>query len=273
MSLKINFERCIKCGACARICPLACITYRDHETPFMTESAAQRCMKCQHCLSICPKAALSIWGYDPDLSVPNTNLPSPDAMMSLIKNRRSCRAYKQENVDKIQLSTLCEALSASPTGTNSLGLHLSFIDDVDVMNAFRIYTNGEVLKQIHSNTLPEKYQFFSKYKAFIESGRDPIFRGAPHAVFVSVRNDSSCKQADPFIALSYFELLAHTLGLATTWWGIGFYLLDGVLPHLKQKVGIPSDHQLGYAMLFGVPAVKFKRATQRPPISHNRVSF
>jgi len=40
-------------------------------------------------------------------------------------------------------------------------------------------------------------------------------------------------------------------------------MLMMALPELKPLIGIPADHPYYYAMLFGVPAIRYARTVQR----------
>ena len=52
---KIGFDEtlCVKCGACAEACPLACITLSPH--PVIGEA----CVRCYNCVRVCPEGALT----------------------------------------------------------------------------------------------------------------------------------------------------------------------------------------------------------------------
>jgi len=69
-------------------------------------------------------------------------------------------------------------------------------------------------------------------------------------------------QEDVVIALSYFELLAQSHQLGTTWCGLAKVLLE-LLPQFKQTVQLASDGRYYYPMLFGRPAVRYARTVQR----------
>jgi hypothetical protein len=81
-------------------------------------------------------------------------------------------------------------------------------------------------------------------------------------LIVSAGPEAICPSEDATLALAYFELLAQSAGLGTVWWGM-FKMLMLALPELKPVIGIPDDHQYYYAMLFGVPAVRYARTVQR----------
>jgi hypothetical protein len=44
-----------------------------------------------------------------------------------------------------------------------------------------------------------------------------------------------------------------------------------LIPGLAARLGIPEDHSIGYAMIFGEPAVEYHRTVQRGPASVNVV--
>jgi hypothetical protein len=44
-----------------------------------------------------------------------------------------------------------------------------------------------------------------------------------------------------------------------------------VIPGLSARLGIPANHIVGYAMVFGEPAVEYHRTVQRGPAKVNVV--
>jgi len=233
------------------------------ESGFPAEAAngIQNCSHCQHCMMICPAAALSIDGITPEQCSPAGNEPDPQQLLSLIRNRRSFRFYKRENIDKEVIASLLDSIRYSPTGMNRRALHLSVIDDYTVMDSVRDYVNNKIL------ALPKDsaaYSVFEASMSAIREGRDPIFRHAPHLLLVSTREYVG---VDPFIALSYFELLAQASGVATVWCGRAHAVFEMVTPELlKNTFYIPEGHVPGYVMLFGTPAISFKRGPVPPVV-------
>ena len=61
--------------------------------------------------------------------------------------------------------------------------------------------------------------------------------------------------------MTYFELLAQSIGLGTVWCGLLKLAFESV-PELKALVDLPRNHHY-YAMLFGPPAIHFARTVQR----------
>ena len=95
-----------------------------------------------------------------------------------------------------------------------------------------------------------------------------IFRDAPHMLVAAAGTGAACPQEDVNLALAYFELLAQCAGLGTVWCGLAKMALE-MLPDIKQDLGL-APGQFYYTMLFGVPAVHYRRTVQRDDQSRIR---
>ncbi len=257
MEFSVN-ENCIHCGKCIKDCMGKALKFNENKIPVLDET---KCIKCQHCLAICPVGALSIFGKNPQESEISRENFDADEILNLIKCRRSIRHYKNHNLDTERMEKLKDMLNWVPTGVNNHRLHFAFIDDVEVMDEFRNYTNGKLLKLLNNPALKHLAGKFERYKDAFLRGEDIIFRGAPHMIVVSSPIDSPCADIDPVIALSYFELYAKSLNVGTCWCGIAYAMLK-IFPELCDHLQIPEGYKVGYAMLFGDPDVKYPRATQ-----------
>lgn len=263
LQFTINEEACVRCGECVKDCPMGIIGMRD-DVPFILPEKEEACLRCQHCLTVCPTAALSILGKDPADSLPlRGNLPTPDQMETLLGGRRSVRRYKQENVDRDVLARLMDITRSAPTGKNNLGLHFVLIDDMAVMNSIRNEVYEGIRQRMAGEGLPEGMEFFGTMAKLWGRGMDLIFRGAPHLLWVTAPEDSPCPEVDPYVALSYFELMAASFGLGTVWCGFAKWAFSSVLPHMKARLGVPENNTHGYVMMFGHPDVRYHRTVQR----------
>jgi nitroreductase/NAD-dependent dihydropyrimidine dehydrogenase PreA subunit len=259
----IDKKLCIKCGMCEKDCPREAITM--DEFPILDE---ELCFECSHCLAVCPTGALSILGKSPkESTLLENNMPSADQMETLIKGRRSVRQYCDENIAPETIQKLLNIASHAPTGVNLRSVQFTVIDNKKDMDVFRdaVYTE---LASVVPEEIPEDDHFL-EYMALAlnlrkENGDDVLFRGAPHLVITSAPLETPCPEADTHIALSYFELMAQSMGIGTLWDGLSkgaFSLMPGFLARL----GIPEDHMVGYVMVFGKPAVKYHRTVERGP--------
>ncbi|MBO5959931.1 MAG: nitroreductase family protein [Lentisphaeria bacterium] len=255
VNLKVDQKRCCKCGLCLEDCRNRAIIAGPDGFPVVDPvGGTDRCMHCHHCMMICPTAALSVDGVDPVGCFPaKQDLPSYESLLDLVRSRRSCRDYLQKNVDKNVIADLMDAMRYVPTGVNRRGLYFSVIDDIQVMEEYRCKTYEKICAMKKAGTLPEGQNRL--YEQFMAGG-DPVFRTAPHLLIVSVAEDSFCAEADPLIAVSYFELLAHAHGLGTVWFGRWMSMWRTLLPEMIQPMNIPRGYRPGYAILFGYASPK-----------------
>jgi hypothetical protein len=137
---------------------------------------------------------------------------------------------------------------------------------------------GEVMtglgRLVRDNALPEGFGFYADFvRVWEEKGIDIIFRGAPHLLVASVPKNVPSPMPDCLIALSYFELFAQANGVGTVWNGLAKWAINDLLPETRQRLGIPDDHLVGYAMVFGKPAVRYARTVQHgPALIHRALS-
>ena len=242
----------------------------ENGLPRIPEHKESYCIRCQHCLAVCPTAALSILGHDPDQCAQVMPL-APEALENLIRSRRSVRRFSPQAVDRDTLNRLMDVTAHAPTGKNQRRVRFTLVDDPKVMEGIRVRTLEGIRKAAMDDSLPDGMEFFAKFLGPYEQGRDIIYRWAPHMLIASAPGDSAAPEADPFIALSYFEIMAQSLGLGTLWCGFARWALQSVVPELGRALGIPADHRSMYAMMFGRPAVRYARTVQREATGVHRV--
>jgi nitroreductase len=128
-----------------------------------------------------------------------------------------------------------------------------------------------IREAIVTSNLPPGSEFFDNILDAWDNGQDIIFRHAPHVLIVSSPDYVPSPEPDAVIALSYFELLAQSVGLGTTWCNLAEWAVASIIPDMKRKLNIPNSHIIGYMMLFGKPAVTYYRTVQRNNVNINRV--
>lgn len=260
----VDPARCTRCESCVADCPSTIIHRQGDAVPSVAAEDEKNCILCQHCLAVCPTAAISIAGLRPEDSdrIEAAALPGLEQMNLLVRARRSVRQYREDNVDPLLIDRLLEATAHAPTGVNVRRLTFTVVQDRTVLHRLRDQLMQNLTEAAAANQLPAEAQrvsriVLSRWKA----GRDVVFRGAPHALFISSPPDTPCAQQDVVLALAYFELLAQSAGLGTVWCGYAHRLLDS-LPASKAQFQVPEGH-IYYAMLFGYPAVRYARTVQR----------
>ena len=261
----VDPDKCLRCGRCITDCVSGALAADESGVPGWPDAeAAGRCIGCQHCLAICPVGALSIFGRRPENSAPIGEMPDGEAVLGLIRARRSIRSYRHESLDPALMKQLLDMLSFVPTGVNDHRLQFCVVDRVEVMDEIRRIVSQRMLEFLTSPQLPER---FARYTAMAESlrhGGDPFFRGAPHLIVACAPADSPCGTVDSVIALSYFELYARSLGVGTTWCGLAMVAL-GEVAEFRERLRIPEGYIPGYAMLFGSTPLAYPRSVQPSP--------
>lgn len=268
----VDEDLCIGCGECAQDCPFQLIEMKN-DVPTMGKDKEAGCVQCQHCLAVCSTGALSILGKNPADSIPlNGNEVAPQHLATLMKGRRSVRRYKKEQVSPADIALLLDTVGYAPTGVNSRQVLLTVIDDPEIMDRLRRKTYAALKTICDDSGFPDGMDYLKGYVVdALETGRDNLFRDAPHLLIASSAKTAPSPEADCFIALSYFELLAASMGLGTLWSGLAKWALTAITPEILVELGVPSSHQVGYMMVFGHPDVAYRRTVQRDHDHINRV--
>jgi nitroreductase/NAD-dependent dihydropyrimidine dehydrogenase PreA subunit len=268
----VSEKTCIKCGQCSADCPARIIDMKD-VYPSISKDKENLCYKCQHCFAICPTGALSLLGLDPKKSLPlPKTLPDSKQIELLIKGRRSIRSYKEENLEPELLQRLLEVASYAPTGKNTREVRFTLVDGQEKMAKMRSELMDGLGKIVRAQKLPAGMEFFANiHKVWEEKEVDILFRKAPHLLITSAPQNGVTPIPDCLIALSYFEIFAQSLGVGTLWDGLAKWAINDLVPEMKKSLGIPSDHVIGYAMVFGKPAIHYARTAQRSPTKIHRV--
>lgn len=274
LNFTIDVETCIGCGQCASDCP-AMIIDMESGTPAITPDLEQFCIQCMHCVAVCSEGSVSILGYSPQLGMDldSDKIPRPEQMELLIKGRRSVRNYQDENIDPALIEKLIEVASHAPSGHNDRQLLYTLVDNKGLVYDLREEAFSGLDKLISAGKLPEGMEMFVDImETWKSSGRDILFRGAPHLLVVSALKESASPLHDCLIAMTTFELYAQSYGLGTIWNGLATLTIKELVPALKQQLGIPEDHTIGYVMGFGLPAIKYERTIKREMPKINRMS-
>lgn len=256
--ISFNKEKCIKCGLCAADCVTGVIEMAADGFPAPADEKS--CLHCQHCFAVCPRGAVVYNGVEAEESDNIGEIPATQALENLMKSRRSVRKYQAKEIPWDTLQRLAATLSYTPTGCNDHRLKLIFVTGKKC-DEFRQETNRILLKIMHSPLallMPKRYKRFFKC---IESGEDVIYRGAPAFLVVAVHKKSPCRTEDPLICLTWFELLANSLGLGCCWCGFAQRALQK-FSTLRKMLDLDKDYQIGSVILFGYPAVKYRRYTK-----------
>jgi len=166
---------------------------------------------------------------------------------------------------------LLQTVANAPTGKNNRQCLFTVIEDPATMEIFRRETMEGLRTAVIEKRLSEGQGYFRHVVTAWDQGRDIIFRNAPHLLMVSVPSTVTTPDADMLIAMSYFELLAASMGIGSLWNAMIRWAFSEISTDMYQRLGIPEDHVKGYVILFGKPAVQYHRTVQRDEVQINRV--
>ena len=264
LMIQIDRDLCIRCHECVRDCPAKILKPGADGIPAVVPELEKYCLKCQHCLAVCPKGAVTCCGTTPDQCALPGPLPDPESMLHLIRQRRSVRRFRPDPIPPEVMTRLKDPLAWSPTGCNDHRLLFHVVEDPEDMEFFRQETGRMLRLLIRSGIMRLVYPGYKRFLREIMNGEDVIFRSAPHMIVASTPRNAPCREADPWIALSYFDLFAQSFGLGTCWCGFGVYAFRWNRK-LRRSLELPPGYRVGSVLLFGEPEVRYHRATCPEP--------
>lgn len=273
IDFRVDFEKCIGCGLCAVDCPVRIIEMRER-MPVLAPQKEQFCIGCLHCFAVCSEAAVSILGHSPEdeKELKKDLLPSSEQMEILIRGRRSIRNYRDENLDPALVDELLDMAWQAPTGRNDRRMLFTVVDSKEVLAEIRSELLAGIEKLLDMNLLDDQYGGYAKFPSvWKEHNYDALFRGAPHLVITSAPADVITPMQDAVIALTTFEMYAQSKGVGTVWNGLARGAIVDLVPAVQKRLGIPKDHQIGYVMSFGLPALRYARTIDRGKAPTQRV--
>ena len=256
----VDRNKCIRCGACIRDCVVEVLKTDSEKIPYLAPELEKFCLNCQHCLAVCPTGAVSCNGVSAKECTPVSPLPEPDKMLALLRQRRTVRFFKDENVSLEILKKLKESLAWTPTGCNDHSLVFKLVESKEDMAFYREETSKMLKFLIKTGIMFLLYPRVKRFLNEILGGKDVIYRNAPHMLIVCIPDKAPCKEADPWIAASYFDLLAQSFELGTCWCGFAVHAIKHNRK-LKKHLALPRGHKIAAVLLFGKPDVTYHRST------------
>jgi ferredoxin len=251
--LNIDEEKCIGCGLCKQVCIRDNIDIIDSKAV----DVESNCFDCGQCSTICPMNAISIKAYEGQEnrieSYDPNNIPvSYDDMLQFLKQRRTCRWFKDEKIPHETIEKLMEAAYYSPNRQNIQDVEFVLVDE----------QMDEFISHVYSIIKAKEDDFFrikqvGDYLADENRNpnRHPLLWEGKQLLLAFSEN-----KTDAIIAMTRIELLAYTLGLG------GFHSLfigmseqidnDRLMEFFPE---VDSNKHMYAAFVIGVPRVKYLR--------------
>lgn len=253
-SIQIDTSLCSGDTLCVQVCPAKCLRMKNGKAATVP-LGENLCIRCGQCVAICPKAAIRVNNVNLD------NLPKARADMDaerfalFAKSRRSIRNFKDKPVPPEVILDALETARYAPTGSNRQDVEWIVWNDRDKLHDFA----AKIIDAMRGMEGQERL-----VSAF-DKGDDVIFRGAPCAVFNHSGGNYSFSGADCAIAITYLELMLHSMGMGSCWAGYALRMAQ-MVPSLRDYLGLPSDRQIHGGLMVGYPSFRYQRLPERKPL-------
>ncbi len=268
-NFKGDCDKCIGCGLCEKVCPggiLHLNTDRKCEMDTIDSFGWNGCWKCEHCLAVCPRGAISIFGKQPEDSIPTVKPETAAPVMdALIMNRHSCRRFLQKDVPAPTIDAMLQLIGNAPNGGNKQQVEFTLIDDRTQMDRFRSFAYTEMDRLAAQGVYPmgfdkPSYEDMKRWEKTVRP--DMLFCGAPCLLILHAPLGRGEPVEDVNITAAYFELLCASRGLGCVMMTFPKDVLKN-MPEIRAMLRIPEDHYVGVMLGFGWPEIRYARGTRR----------
>lgn len=282
----IHKEMCNGCGLCVTVCKDFSFVMLDNKV-VKSDNPMFGCTGCGHCMAICPSGAIEIHGREISpadvFTLPGKEaLPSYDQLLALLQRRRSIREFNDTEVDQDVIDKILAAALTAPMGLPPSDVNVLVFKGRDRVNDFardysgylkgmRFMASGwflSLMRPFWGKENDEMFRGFVKplFSAYIdemEKGMNYISYDAPLAIYFYASPYSD--PADPIIPATYAMLAAESLGLGTCMLGAIHPMIQSgrKARKFREKYGIRFKSREGLFVIFGYPAVKYKKGIKR----------
>ena len=280
LNIVINQETCTRCGACVALCLGRVFSHIDER---VAVDAPENCWLCGHCVAACPTDAIGHGGYPEDQSplLDPATLPSLDELVSVFRERRSCRVFRDRPVPRQVVRELVDVARWVPSAGNGQPVDWLAFDDptriaalsaqtVAVLDRWARVLRNPLLRSVLR--LAQGVEWVNKRLGAADSvgrlaqwhdrGDDPIFYRAPVVLVAHVPAGDSMGRDDAVYAAYNLMLAAQRVGLGTC--QIGYF--NGALDRsrsLRRALGLPEDRRAEVTLVLGHPRYRFRRVLPR----------
>lgn len=278
IEIQLLNEKCVKCGACASECPSG-VLLRHGEKAMPEVADTANCIGCGHCVAICPTGALrhSLFAEGMVREVNRELLPSPEAVLELIRSRRSNRSITACQVPEKVLQDMLEAARYAPTAENSRKVRVSVLRGADIRNVedatMRFFLRlarillHPLVRPFTRTFLKDLYKQAPALESFRrqwEKGERPSTCNATVLLAFTAPAGYDFGWQDCNLAYQNASLMAESHGISQVY--MGFVQTACKLFGQKRTaklLHLPQGHRLYALMGIGVPAFKYSRYTVR----------
>lgn len=173
--------------------------------------------------------------------------------LKVIKERRSTRKYKPEQIKEEELQAIVEAGIFAPSAHNMQSWH------------FTVIQNASLIAELNRQTKEAAKHFPDEsVQKMADSDQFHVFYGAPTVIIVSGDNNGMLSQADCAAASENMLIAAEALAIGACWVGmVGLLFSSEQGAACKTKLNIPEGYTPYHAIVLGYRDITTMNASKR----------
>lgn len=173
--------------------------------------------------------------------------------LETIRNRRSIRAFKDEQIRDRDLETILEAGKYAPSAANQQSWHFTVVQRKEALQKI-----NQVAKVLYEKSGNPRFEERAKAENF------SLFYNAPTYIIVSGEEKAIAPRADTALALGNMFLAAHDIGIGSCWiHAVNFLYGTEEGKALFKELGVPGDYIPFGSGAFGYSAADVPAPSER----------
>lgn len=277
---EVDKAACVVCGRCVEACSFEVLKLRK-DGP--RARGVGECIVCGQCVAVCPEGAMS----HPEIpeerieEIPSQPAVGYDDLVALLRQRRSVRRYRDDEVSDDLIHELIDAAVLAPSGHNEQSWAFTVIKDPAELDAVRnaaaefyagllaALEDEESRQQMIDAMGEEAVEGLDDIAPAVQlilrahdRGNDRMIWGAPTLVLVHAPEQDPTGAESAHYAAGNLMLAAVSKGLGTC--AIGFLTIPASFgADLREALHVPEGHALHASLALGWPDVTYHRSTGR----------
>ncbi|HUT69023.1 MAG TPA: nitroreductase [Dehalococcoidales bacterium] len=166
--------------------------------------------------------------------------------IKVIKNRRSIRKYKAEQIGDAELRAIMEAAMYAPSAMNQQKWHFTVVQNPKMLDKMAGTIRKNLLK--------------SSIDLFVERAKNPdynVFFNAPTVVLITADEKAHFTEFDCGAATENIALAAESLNIGSCVIGMAGFLFESEkADEIKKELGIPEGYKFIISVALGYKDVK-----------------
>jgi nitroreductase len=180
--------------------------------------------------------------------------------LQIIRNRRSMRAFKPEQIKEEELNEILQAAIYAPSATNQQSWH------------FTVIQNKELIDKLSEDFKEAARKSGNDYLMKVgENEKFHVFYNAPTVILVSGDETKRSAPVDCAAAVENMLLAAESMDIGSCWVGFIANLLNSEEgKHYLKELGIPEGYRQIHSVALGYKKVN---RTAAPARKENTVNY